>query len=104
MSDEDDQTDVPSMPSRRKFGMILGAAVLTPIILEKALAEVEDTGQISTEMIHALLDAQGKRGIYKDPDRLEELRSALTNKIREHILIREFPVPDDVEPITGFRR
>ena len=84
--------------------MILGAAVLTPMIWEKALAEVEDTGQISTEMIHALLDAQGERGIYKDPDRLEELRSALTNKIKEHILIREFPVPDDVEPITGFRR
>jgi len=84
--------------------MILGAVVLTPMIWEKALAEVEGSGQISTEMIHALLDAQGERGIYEDPDRMEELRSALTNKIKEHILIRKFPVPDDVEPITGFQR
>ena len=84
--------------------MILGVGVLTPMIWEKALAEVEDTGQISTEMIYTLLDAQGERGIYGDPDRLEELRSALTNKIKEHILIRQFPVPDDVEPLIGFRR
>lgn len=84
--------------------MILGVGVLTPMIWEKALAEVEDTGQISTEMIYTLLDAQGERGIYGDPDRLEELRSALTDKIKEHILIRQFPVPDDVEPLIGFRR
>ena len=89
---------------RRRFGMILGAAALTPMVWEKAVAEVLEGGEISTEVIHSLLDAQGVRGIYEDPDRLEELRVALTNKIQEHVLIREFPVPDNVEPLTGFHQ
>jgi hypothetical protein len=78
--------------------------MLTPIAREHAMVEVKETGAVSDELMIALLDAQGERGIYENPERLEELRTALTNKIKEHILIREFPVPDDIEPITGFHR
>ena len=84
--------------------MILGGTLLTPMLWNQALAQVKETGAVSDELIYALLDAQGERGIYENPDRFEELRTALSNKIKEHILIREFPVPDDIEPITGFHR
>ena len=92
------------MPSRRKFGIALGAAALTPMLWENAVAEVRESGTVSTEIIHALLDAQGARGIYGDPDRLEELRHALTDKIRQHVRLRDFPVPDDVGPLPIFNR
>ena len=84
--------------------MILGGTLLTPVFWNKATAEVNEAGAVSDELIYALLDAQGERGIYENPERFEELRTALTNKIKEHILIREFPVPDDIEPMTGFHR
>ena len=90
--------------NRRKFGMALGAAALTPALWEAAASEVETHGKVSSELVLALLDAQGERGIYEDPERFEQLRMALTFKINEHRIIREFPVPDDVEPLLFFQR
>jgi hypothetical protein len=104
MIPEDEQAREPPNPSRRKFGVMLGAAAITPMVWENAIASIKPDGKISKESVLALLDAQGERGIYDNPDRLEELRTALTNKIQEHILIRDFPLPDDVEPLTGFHR
>ena len=104
MNGKEQDADPAPEVSRRKFGMILGGAILTPMIWEHAMAEVKETSAVPDELMIALLDAQGERGIYENPERFEELRTALTNKIQEHILIRDFPVPDDIEPITGFQR
>ncbi len=90
--------------SRRKFGLALGAAAISPNLWEAAAAEVEEKGEISRERVMALLDAQGERGIYEDSELFEELRTALAFKLKEHKILRDFPVPDDVEPLLGFQR
>jgi hypothetical protein len=55
-------------------------------------------------MALALLDTQGERGIFADPKHLDELRAAIGRKIRDHKIIRAFPVPEDVQPLTYFKR
>jgi hypothetical protein len=98
--------------SRRKFGKLLGVSLVAPAIvpaaglsyIERAELEVEQTGEVSAELTMALLDAQGARGIFAEPEHFEELRRSLARKIRDHKIIRDFPVPPDVEPILGFRR
>jgi hypothetical protein len=52
----------------------------------------------------ALLDAQGARGIFSEPEHFEELRRSLARKIRDHKIIRDYPVPADIEPLLAFRR
>lgn len=84
--------------------MALGVAAISPSLWDLAAAEVEDKGEIPAELVLALLDAQGTRGIYEDPETFEELRTALAFKLREHKLVRDFPVPDDVEPLLQFQR
>ena len=90
--------------NRREFATLLGAAVTFPILWEKAEAEFEQTGEVSTDTTLALLDAQGERGIYSDPNHLEELRAALGRKFRDHKIIRAFKVPEDVQPLISFKR
>jgi hypothetical protein len=86
--------------SRRQF--VLSAAGLS--LWQRAESEVEQTGQVSSELTLALLDAQGARGIFEDPQHFEALRAALARKIRDHKIIRSFPIPDDIEPSLWFRR
>lgn len=88
---------------RREFAAALGVAVF-PSLLGKAEAEFQQTGEVSAETAVALLDAQGERGIFSDPKHLAELRAALGRKFRDHKIIREFKVPEDVQPLTYFRR
>ncbi|MGH9318386.1 MAG: hypothetical protein ACRD3V_00620 [Vicinamibacteria bacterium] len=52
----------------------------------------------------ALLDAQGTRGVFEVRERLEELREAVARKLREHKVLREFPLEDDTEPLLVFNR
>ncbi len=91
------------MPTRREFAAMLGAAAL-PGLWAKAEAEFEQTGEVSADIALALLDAQGERGIFDDPKHLDELRAALGRKFRDHKIIRAFKVPEDVQPLTYFRR
>jgi len=91
-------------PTRREFTTFLGAAVALPSLWERAAAEFEQTGEVSSETTLALLDAQGERGIYDDSKHVDELRAALGRKFRDHKMIRAFKVPEDVQPLLHFKR
>ncbi len=90
--------------TRRQFAASIGAAAAGGGLWTRAEQELEASGEVSRETVLALLDAQGGRGIYEDPDRLEELRVALTKKLREHQVLRDFPVSMDAQPLLGFER
>jgi len=96
--------------TRRDFTKLMGAALVVPIagcgpgssLWDRAEAEVQDSGLPSPETTHALLDNQGARGVFEDAAEFEELRKALARKIRDHRIVRDFPVPDDIEPLLNF--
>ena len=88
---------------RREFAAALGV-VAFPSLWGRAEEEFQQTGEVSAETALALLDAQGERGIFADSKHLDELRAALGRKLRDHKIIREFKVPEDVQPLTYFRR
>lgn len=90
--------------TRREFAAMFGAAVAYPSLWERAVAEFEQTGDVSSDMALMLLDAQGERGIFSEPGHLDALRAAIGRKIRDHKVVRSFPIPDDIEPLLGFRR
>jgi len=96
--------------TRRDFTKLMGAALVAPIagsgagfsLWERAEAEVQEAGLPSPETTRTLLDNQGVRGVFEDEAEFEELRRALARKIRDHRIVREFPVPADIEPILNF--
>ena len=98
--------------TRRDFAkQLLGAAAVAPLaaapmaglsLLERAELEYQQTGEVSAEVTRALLDVQGSRSIFEDPQQFELLREALGRAIRDHRILRDFPVPDDVEPLLTF--
>ena len=103
--------------SRRDFTKLLGAAVAAPFLpapgnrsaagfglslLERAELDVQQAGEVSAEVAKMMLDVQGMHSIYDDPEQFEELRMALTRALRDHITLRNFHVPDDVEPVLTF--
>ena len=96
--------------SRRDFTkQLLGASVVAAApaagglsLLERAELEVQQTGEVSAEVTRALLDVQGSRSIFEDPEQFEYLRQALGRAVRDHRILRDFPVPDDVEPLLTF--
>ena len=90
--------------SRRKFATMLGAAMAFPKVWERAVEEYEQTGEVAADTTLTLLDMQGERGIFAEPKHLDELRAALGRKIRDHKIIRAFKVPEDVQPLTYFKR
>ena len=89
--------------TRREFAAMLGA-VAFPSVWERAEAEYEQTGEVSPDIVQTLLDIQGERGIFADPKHLEELRAAVGRKIRDHKLIRAVKLPEDIQPVTFFKR
>jgi hypothetical protein len=90
--------------SRREFATMLGAAVTFPSLWGRAVEEYEQTGDVSADMAMALLDAQGERGIFAEPKHLDELRAAIGRKIRDHKIIRAFPISEDIQPLIYFKR
>lgn len=98
--------------SRRQFAQILGASVAAPLvssagtagIWERAEMELQQTGEVSAEVVRMLLDLQGPRGIYEDEKEFESLREAVARAIPEHQSIRRFEIPMDTEPLLSFRR
>ncbi len=99
------------MPTtRREFTKLIGAALVVPAagspmglsVWARAEIEVQEAGLPSAETTRALLDNQGVRGVFEDAEEFEELRRALARKIRDHRIVRDFPVPADVEPILNF--
>jgi hypothetical protein len=90
--------------TRREFWLTVGATAAIPALWQRAEAEVQQTGEVSVETVRALLQFQGAPGIYTNPDRMAELRAAVTRTIRSHQRLRGVPVPDDVPPAMIFRR
>lgn len=89
--------------SRRAFSVALGALAASPL-WDVAVAEVEAQGAVSADTVRALLEAQGGAGIFSDPNRFEELRSAVARSAANLAALRAFPVPDDVPPAVMFSR
>ena len=71
---------------------------------QQACVEVAETGEVATDTVLTLLDAQGARGIFDNADELERLRGAVGNMIRVQETLRNFPLDDDEQPLTVFRR
>ncbi len=90
--------------TRRQFCAMVGGAASVPLLWERAEAEVEQTGEVATDAVRMLLDLHGSRGIYDDPEWFEELRAAVARIIRSTRRLREFPIPEDVQPALVFRR
>ena len=93
----------PMEPSRRSFALLLGAMASAPL-WDLAVAEAQAQGTVTADTLRALLDAQGGRGIFSDPARFEELRSAVTRSAVTVAALRAFDVPDDVPPAVMFGR
>jgi hypothetical protein len=98
--------------TRREFsaivGTAVGAAVAAPAlraadVLQAAQAQAQ-TGTVSADIALMLLDLQGERGVYADPKNLDELRTSLTRKLREHKTLRSFAMTEDVQPLLQFKR
>src|ERR1043166_2165351 len=102
--------------SRRDFAKLLGASMVAPFmpapgqgarvpglsLLGRAELEVQEAGEVSAETARTMLEVQGMHSIYDDPEQFEELRMALTRALRDHMTLRAFHVPDEVEPILTF--
>ena len=90
---------------RRKFTKVAGAgAAAMALAWQQACTQVAQTGEVSTETVGVLLDAQGPRGIYDEPEHFERLRRAVANAIRIQDELRRFPLSEDEQPLTIFRR
>ena len=91
--------------TRRQFTKVagVGAAGLA-MAWQQACAQVAETGEVSAETVRTLLDAQGPRGIYEQAEEFERLRRAVANRVRISNQLRSFPVHDDEQPLTIFRR
>ena len=91
--------------TRRQFTKAagIGAAGLA-MVWQQACAQVAETGEVSTETLRTLLDAQGPRGIYEREEEFERLRRAVANSIQISNELRSFPLSDDEQPLTIFRR
>jgi hypothetical protein len=74
------------------------------MVWQQACAQVAETGEVSTETLRTLLDAQGPRGIYEREEEFERLRQAVANSIQISNELRSFPLSDDEQPLTIFRR
>lgn len=58
----------------------------------------------TAERVQAMLDAQGGRGIFADPQWLELLREGIERNARTRALLRAYPLSDDAEPTITFAR
>ena len=98
--------------SRRQFAGIIATMAAAPTaavagglsLWERAEREVQQTGEVSAEIVRTMLDLQGPRGIYDDPKEFESLRAAIARAIPEHKAILDFNISMDIEPLLNFRR
>ena len=90
---------------RRQFTRVAGGGVAgLAVAWQQACVEVAETGEVSAETVLTLLDAQGARGVFEDPDEFERLRRAVGNMVGVQETLRNFPLDDDEQPLTVFRR
>ncbi len=84
--------------------MSVGASAGLPLLWREAEAQVMVNGEVSVDVVRAVLDLHGSRGIYDNPDLFEELRAAVARVVRTSQGLRSFPIPDDIQPVLVFRR
>jgi hypothetical protein len=90
---------------RRQFTKLAGTGAATAALAwQQACVQVAETGEVSAETVHILLDAQGPRGIYGQAEEFERLRRAVANSIQVSEQLRSFELDDDEQPLTIFRR
>ena len=59
--------------SRRVYRRAAGLGTAIAGLWERAEMEVQQTGEVSADVVRILLDLQGPRGIYEDPKEFESL-------------------------------
>ena len=90
---------------RRQFTKVAAAGgAAMAIAWQQACVQFSETGEVSAETVRTLLDAQGPRGIYDDDEEFERLRRAIANSARIANQLRAFPLSEDEQPLTIFRR
>ena len=90
---------------RRQFTKVAGVgAAAMALAWQQACTQVADTGEVSDATVRTLLEVQGSRGIYDDPEEFERLRRAVANSARISNELRAFPLSPDEQPLTIFRR
>ena len=90
---------------RRTFTKMAGAgAAAMAVAWQQACTQVAENGEVSAETLEVLLDAQGSRGIYAEQEQFERLRRAVGSMIRTQEQLRSFPLSEDEQPLTVFRR
>ena len=95
--------------TRRQFGTAIGAALAGTAVSGAAPPFAAESPQqpaapATADLALTLLDAQGERGIYAEAPNLDELRTSLARKLREHRTLRAFPLSEDVQPLLQFKR
>ena len=90
---------------RKQFTKIAGVGTAAIVVAwQQACAQVADSGEVSTETVRTLLNIQGQEGFYEEPEEIERLRRAVTNSVRISSQLRSYPLDDDEQPLTIFRR
>ncbi|MDE0898590.1 MAG: hypothetical protein OSA81_06210 [Longimicrobiales bacterium] len=90
---------------RRQFTKVAGAgAAAMAVAWQLACTQFSETGEVSAETVRTLLDAQGPRGIYDNAEEFDRLRRAIANSARIANELRAFPLSEDEQPLTIFRR
>lgn len=90
--------------SRRDLGRMTALSGVMSSGWACAELEQEQKGELSIETVNTLLDAQGERGLYKDPEQFELLRKALSSFLRVQKIVREYKIPEGQEPAVTLRR
>jgi hypothetical protein len=90
--------------SRRNFTKLLGTLGASSMVWDSAVADVAAQGTLSDDSVRAMLAAQGGAGIFANPERFAELKSALERAALRVNTMRAFPVPADVAPVVTFSR
>ena len=87
--------------SRRRFARIFSMAGLAgTALMEKMFAEMQQSGSISSETMQSFLDLSGM----KIPDnQVAALRASLERAIEGLRPVREWNVPQSIEPAPAFR-
>ena len=90
---------------RRQFTRVAGAGgIAIGAAWQQACVQFTETGEVSPETVRTLLDAQGSRSIYDSAEEFEKLRRAVENLVRVRSELRSFPLDEDEQPLTVFRR
>ena len=87
--------------SRRKFAQIISTAGLAgTTLLETMTAEAQDFGVISRETMQSFLDLSGMT--VRD-DQMTALRISLQRAVEGLRTVRQWNVPQNLDPVTAFR-